>query len=114
MEFKTIDADGHVIEDDSLFDYVDASYRERDHQLSWDRLFPSLDFHHIGGHTTRSKKTFGGGKRVGAQEWLAFVELANGEYTFRFGAPGYETLVEKVDLSPLADKHVTVELKKTK
>ena len=77
MEFKTIDADGHVIEDDSLFDYVDASYRERDHQLSWDRLFPSLDFHHIGGHTTRSKKTFGGGKRVGPQEWLAFVEMAD-------------------------------------
>ena len=88
MEFKTIDADGHVIEDDSLFDYVDASYRERDHQLSWDRLFPSLDFHHIGGHTTRSKKTFGGGKRVGPQEWLAFVEMADLECAVLYPTKG--------------------------
>ena len=64
MDFKVIDADGHVIEDESLFDFLDSSYRERDHQLSWDRLFPSLDFHHIGGHSTRNKKSFGGGKRV--------------------------------------------------
>ena len=88
MEFKPIDADGHVIEDDGLFDYVDASYRERDHQLSWDRLFPSLDFHHIGGHTTRSKKTFGGGKRVGPQEWLAFVEMADLEYAVLYPTKG--------------------------
>ena len=77
MDFKIIDADGHVIEDDTLFDYVEASYRERDHQLSWDRLFPSLDFHHIGGHTTRNKKAFGGGKRVGPKEWMEFVEMAD-------------------------------------
>ena len=49
MDYKIIDADGHVLEDESLFDYFD-SYREKDFQLSWDRLFPSLDFHHIGGH----------------------------------------------------------------
>ena len=68
MDYKIIDADGHVIEDDSLFDYLDLSYRAQDHQLSWDRLFPSLDFHHIGGHSTRNKKSFGGGKRVGLRE----------------------------------------------
>ena len=43
MDYKTIDADGHVMEDESLFEYLE-SYRERDFQLSWDRLFPSLDF----------------------------------------------------------------------
>jgi hypothetical protein len=48
MDYQIIDADGHVIEDDSLFDYLESSYRAHDHQLSWDRLFPSLDFHHIG------------------------------------------------------------------
>ena len=26
MDYKIIDADGHVIEDDSLFDYLDLSY----------------------------------------------------------------------------------------
>ena len=75
MDYKIIDADGHVLEDESLFDYFD-SYREKDFQLSWDRLFPSLDFHHIGGHATRNKQAFGGGKRVGPKEWLEFVDLA--------------------------------------
>jgi hypothetical protein len=84
MEYKIIDADGHVIEDDSLFDYLDSSYRAHDHQLSWDRLFPSLDFHHIGGHSTRNKKSFGGGKRVGPKEWMEFVEMADIEYAVLF------------------------------
>jgi len=88
MDYKIIDADGHVIEDDSLFDYLDLSYRAQDHQLSWDRLFPSLDFHHIGGHSTRNKRSFGGGKRVGPKEWLDFVEMANLEYAVLYPTKG--------------------------
>jgi predicted TIM-barrel fold metal-dependent hydrolase len=88
MDYKIIDADGHVIEDDSLFDYLDLSYRAQDHQLSWDRLFPSLDFHHIGGHSTRNKKSFGGGKRVGPKEWLEFVEMADLEYAVLYPTKG--------------------------
>ena len=30
MNYQIIDADGHVIEDESLFDFLDGSYRERD------------------------------------------------------------------------------------
>ncbi|MGH7854392.1 MAG: amidohydrolase family protein, partial [Candidatus Binatia bacterium] len=88
MEYKIIDADGHVIEDESLFDFLEKSYREQDHQLSWDRLFPSLDFHHIGGHSTRNKKSFGGGKRVGPKEWMDFVEMADIEYAVLFPTKG--------------------------
>jgi len=76
MGVKVIDADGHVIEDETLFDYLEGSYRKLDHQLSWERMFPSLDFHHIGGHTTRNPKGFGGGKPVGAREWLEFIDIA--------------------------------------
>lgn len=88
MDFKIIDADGHVIEDESLFDFVESSYKERDHQLSWDRLFPSLDFHHIGGHTTRNRRAFGGGRRVGPKEWLEFVDLAGLEYAVLYPTKG--------------------------
>jgi hypothetical protein len=85
MDYKIVDADGHVMEDESLFDYFD-SYREKDFQLSWDRLFPSLDFHHIGGHATRNKKAFGGGKRVGPKEDLlvgcnTVFDTAGGKWT---------------------------------
>ena len=76
MGVKVIDADGHVIEDETLFDYLEGSYRKLDHQLSWERMFPSLDFHHTGGHTTRNPKGFGGGKPVGAREWLEFIDIA--------------------------------------
>lgn len=48
---------------------------------------------------------------VPVQIWFAIFDLPNGEYTFRFEAPGYETLNQKVDLTPLADKSVKVELK---
>ena len=88
MDYKIIDADGHVIEDDSLFEYLDLSYRLQDHQISWDRLFPSLDFHHIGGHSTRNKKSFGGGKRVGPNEWLEFVDMADLEYAVLYPTKG--------------------------
>ena len=56
--------------------------------MSWDRLFPSLDFHHIGGHSTRNKKSFGGGKRVGPKEWLEFVEMADLEYAVLYPTKG--------------------------
>ena len=88
MDYKIIDADGHVLEDDGLFDYLEPSYRARDHQLSWDRLFPSLDFHHTGGHSTRSKKSFGAGRRVGPDQWLEFVEAANIECAVLYPTKG--------------------------
>ena len=88
MKRTVIDADGHVMEDDTLMDYIDSSYRNRDHLLSWDRLFPSLDFHHIGGHMTRNSKAFGGGKRVGPKEWAEFIDVAGFEYAVVFPTKG--------------------------
>lgn len=90
MEIKVIDADGHVMEDESLFDYVEGSYRQRDHQLGWDRMFPSLDFHHVGGHTTRNPKGFGGGKPVGPEEWLEFIDFAGFEYSVLYPTKGLQ------------------------
>jgi len=88
MEVKVIDADGHVMEDETLFDFLEGSYRQRDRQLSWDRLFPSLDFHHIGGHATRNPRAFGGGKRVGPGEWIEFVDFAGLEYAVLYPTKG--------------------------
>jgi PEGA domain len=49
---------------------------------------------------------------VPTQKWFAFFDLPNGEYTLRIEVPGYQTLNEKLDLKPLAD--VSLKLQVTK
>ncbi|NIO07423.1 MAG: hypothetical protein GTO40_05250, partial [Deltaproteobacteria bacterium] len=75
MKQKVIDADGHVFTDASLLDFIEGPYRKQ----SLDKLLPSLDFHHLPMHRSRSPEAFGGGKRLGPEEWLEFMEYANFE-----------------------------------
>jgi len=77
---SVVDADGHVLEDESLMNYV----REVPPGIKANRtlggLFPSLDKLHTG-IFVRSPEAFGGGKRVGPKEWAAFADEANIRYS---------------------------------
>ncbi len=88
MESKVVDGDGHVLEDNLLLDYFDTSCLGKNFKLSFDRMFPSLDFHHTGGFTTRNSAAFGGGKRVGPNEWVEFIEHANLEAAVLYPTKG--------------------------
>ena len=71
MEQGLIDADGHVIEDESLLDFLEEPYRSgktRGGMIGPIRnvlgnVFPTLDFLHLATFK-RSERAFGGGKRV--------------------------------------------------
>ncbi|MBI2090536.1 MAG: amidohydrolase [Deltaproteobacteria bacterium] len=90
-----IDADGHVIEDESLLDYVDEPYRSGKTKGGiigpirnvLGNVFPSLDFHHLATFK-RSERAFGGGKRVGPEQWLQFLDVAKFEYAFLYPTIG--------------------------
>ena len=83
MEQKLIDADGHVIEDETLMDYLEEPYRSGKTQGGiigpirnvLGNVFPTLDFLHLATFK-RSERAFGGGKRVGPDQWLEFLEVA--------------------------------------
>ena len=87
MSTKVIDADGHVLEDDTLVTFLEASPAGAISNRKMTGLWPSIDYHHSGIHV-RSAEAFGGGKRVGAAEWAAFVEQANLTYSALYPSMG--------------------------
>jgi predicted TIM-barrel fold metal-dependent hydrolase len=80
MSNKVIDADGHVLEDDTLVDFLEAAPEGAIANRKISRLWPSGDHHHAGIHV-RDAGAFGGDKRVGAEEWSTFVDQANLVYS---------------------------------
>jgi len=95
MEQKLIDADGHVIEDETLMDYLEEPYRSCKTQGGiigpirnvLGNVFPTLDFLHLATFK-RSERAFGGGKRVGPDQWLEFLDVAKFEYAFLYPTTG--------------------------
>ena len=78
MSLPVIDADGHVIEDESIVDYIEEPYRSQASKRILTRVFPSLDHHHLG-LKYLSEGAFGGGKPVTPEDWRSFVEEAGFE-----------------------------------
>ena len=74
-----IDADGHVLEDESISEYIEEPYRSQASKRTLRRVFPSRDFHHRGIRPL-NPEAFGGNKTVGPQEWLSFIEVAGLNY----------------------------------
>jgi uncharacterized protein len=81
---KVIDADGHVIEDETIVNYLDDTEQPNRKMTG---LWPTIDWHHAGIHV-RSANAFGGGKRVGPEEWSAFIQKANLEYSVLYPSMG--------------------------
>jgi hypothetical protein len=77
---SVIDADGHVLEDESLKAYITYPTDGYRANRNLSALFPSLDHHH-NGIFAASKDAFGGGKAVGPKEWGAFCADANLRYS---------------------------------
>ena len=78
MSLPVIDADGHVIEDESIVDYIEEPYRSRASKRILTRVFPSLDHHHLG-LKYLSEGAFGGGEPVTPEDWRSFVNEAGFE-----------------------------------
>ena len=78
MSLPVIDADGHVIEDESIVDYIEEPYRSQASKRILTRVFPSLDHHHLG-LKYLSEGAFGGGEPVTPEDWRSFVEEAGFE-----------------------------------
>ena len=95
MQARLIDADGHVIEDETLMDFLDEPYRSCRTQGGiigpirnvLGNVFPTLDFLHLATFK-RSDRAFGGGKRVGPDQWLEFLEVSKFEYAFLYPTVG--------------------------
>ncbi|MBI2357914.1 MAG: amidohydrolase [Deltaproteobacteria bacterium] len=95
MGMNIIDADGHVIEDETLLDYLDEPYRSGKTKGGiigpvrsvLGNVFPSLDFHHLVTFK-RSERAFGGGKRVGPEQWIEFLDVAKFEYAVLYPTIG--------------------------
>jgi len=85
--YSVIDADGHVMEDESLRDFIPPPPHGFQANRSLSALFPSLDHHHNGIFVS-SKDAFGGGKRVGPEEWRAFCDEANLRYSVLYPTLG--------------------------
>ena len=79
MDRWVIDADGHVLEDESISEYIEEPYRSQASKRTLRRVFPSRDFHHRGIRPL-NPEAFGGNKTVGPQEWLSFIEVAGLNY----------------------------------
>jgi uncharacterized protein len=95
LEQKLIDADGHVLEDETLMDFLEEPYRSCKAQGGiigpirnvLGNVFPTLDFLHLATFK-RSERAFGGGKRVGPDQWLEFLDVAKFEYAFLYPTAG--------------------------
>ena len=81
MSWNLIDADGPVIEDESLIDFLEEPYRSSRAQGGiigpirnvLGNVFPTLDFLHLGTFK-RSERAFGGGKHVGRAEYAGEIQ----------------------------------------
>lgn len=87
MSTMVVDADGHVLEDDTLRNFVNESEAGTLANKRLSALFPSLDHHHNGVHVS-SKDAFGGGKKVGPTEWATFIKDANLRYSVLYPTSG--------------------------
>lgn len=120
MTRTVIDADGHVIEDQSIVDYIEEPYRSKASKRILTRVFPSLDFHHLGLNYL-SDGAFGGGKPVGPKDWQSFVEFAGFEYSVLYPTwglamgnishPDWACAVAHAYNSWLHDQYLTIEPK---
>lgn len=84
---SVIDADGHVLEDESLKNYIRENVTGYRANRQAAALFPSIDRLHTG-IFVRSADAFGGGKRVGPAEWGAFADEANIRYSALYPSAG--------------------------
>jgi predicted TIM-barrel fold metal-dependent hydrolase len=87
MKHSVIDADGHVLEDDSLREFIKYPSDGFQANRSLAALFPSLDHHHNGIFVS-SKDAFGGGKKVGPAEWGKFCADAGLRYSVLYPTLG--------------------------
>jgi len=87
MDFPVIDADGHVMEDDSMLDFI--QHRSITVRRVGD-LYPGLDFLHNDGHLHRAPDAFGGGKPVGPDEWVDFLEFSGMEAAVLYPTRGLQ------------------------
>jgi predicted TIM-barrel fold metal-dependent hydrolase len=87
MQGTVVDADGHVMEDETIADYIEEPYRSKGQLLTMSRIFPNFDFHHLALYT-QSPSSFGGGKPVGPEQWKEFIEYARFEYAVVYPTMG--------------------------
>ena len=84
---SVIDADGHVLEDQTLANYIREAPGGVRANRTMTALFPSIDRLH-NGIFARSADAFGGGKKVGPKEWGAFADEANIRYSALYPSLG--------------------------
>ena len=87
MSVTVVDADGHVLEDESLRNFVKQSEAGVLAGARINALWPSLDHHHNGIHV-RNKEAFGGGRKIGPDEWGQFLTDANIRYSVLYPSSG--------------------------
>lgn len=87
MSTIVIDADGHVLEDDTLRNFVRQSEDGIVAGARISALVPSLDHFHNGVHV-RDKEAFGGGRPIGPNEWAQFLQDADIRYTVLYPTLG--------------------------
>ena len=87
LDLSVIDADGHVLEDESLMDYIREMPRGIKANRTLGAFFPTVDRLHTG-IFVRSKAAFGGGKKVGPEEWGTFCDEASIRYSALYPTMG--------------------------
>ena len=87
MEKRVIDADGHVFEAPAIADYIEEPYQSQSNFRRQARLWPTLDGHHFG-LGFRSSGAFGGGKSIGPEQWLDFLDEADLEFSVLYPTAG--------------------------
>jgi uncharacterized protein len=87
MSITVVDADGHVLEDESLRNFVKQSEAGILAGARINALWPSLDHHHNGIHV-RNKEAFGGGRKIGPDEWGQFLKDADIRYSVLYPSSG--------------------------
>lgn len=87
MSNVVIDADGHVMEDESLRTFLRQSANGYVAGARVNQLWPTLDHFH-NGIFVRDKEAFGGGRPVGPNEWAQFIADANLHYSVLYPTMG--------------------------
>jgi predicted TIM-barrel fold metal-dependent hydrolase len=86
-DLSVIDADGHVLEDEAIKDYIAHNTSGTNANRTLFALFPSIDRLHTG-IFVRNPMAFGGGKRVGPKEWGEFADEASIRYSALYPSAG--------------------------